>query len=191
MNPNSKCLCYFLATIGGGLLHGVCPGLCGKAGGLTDHTANWEGMHESSQPVFDTDALLKGNAKPSRQSVPGKSGKQRSLADDRVSETIPPPSSQKTSAKVASKSQPGDRSALERLKKKQDLGELRSCMVISLCWQTHITHLIACHQPVYKWTFSLMLHPPPDPSNKCSAFHLQSYYIEYILMSGELRYMCV
>ncbi|XP_077208781.1 myomesin-1 isoform X1 [Paroedura picta] len=109
------------AAIGGGLLHGVCPGLSGKAGGLTDHTANWEGMHESSQPVFDTDALLKCNAKSNRQTVPSKSGKQRSPTEAKVSETIPTPSSKKTSTKQASKSQPGDRSALEKLKKKQDI----------------------------------------------------------------------
>lgn len=115
------------------MLHGVCPGLSGKAGGLTDHSANWEGMHESSQPVFDTDALLKCNAKPNRQTVPSKSGKQRSPTDNKMSEPIPTPSSQKTSTKQASKSQHGDRSALERMKKKQDIGELQSCIVISAC----------------------------------------------------------
>ncbi|KAF7246154.1 Myomesin-1 [Varanus komodoensis] len=109
------------AAIGGGLLHGVCPGLSGKADGLTDHTTNWEGMHESSQPIFDTDALLKCNAKPNRQTWPSSSGKQRSPADNKVSETVPTPSAQKPTTKQASKSHPGNRSALETMKKKNDI----------------------------------------------------------------------
>ncbi|XP_053099304.1 myomesin-1 isoform X2 [Hemicordylus capensis] len=109
------------AAIGGGLLHGVCPGLSGKTDGLTDHTASWEGMHESSQPIFDTDALLKHSAKPNRQTVRTRSGKQRSPTDNKVSETASTPSSQKTTTKQASKSHPGDRSALERMKKKKDI----------------------------------------------------------------------
>ncbi|KAH0617803.1 hypothetical protein JD844_016400 [Phrynosoma platyrhinos] len=109
------------AAIGGGLLHGVCPGLSGKADGLTDHTINWEGMHESSQPVFDTDALLKCNAKPNRQTVPHSNGKQRSPTDNKMSETVPTSSSQKTTTKQASKSHPEDRSALEKMKKKKDI----------------------------------------------------------------------
>ncbi|XP_042299045.1 myomesin-1-like isoform X2 [Sceloporus undulatus] len=109
------------AAIGGGLLHGVCPGLSGKADGLTDHTTNWEGMHESSQPVFDTDALLKCSAKPNRQTVPHSNGKQRSSTDNKMSETVPTSSSQKATTKQASKSHPGDRSALEKTKKKKDI----------------------------------------------------------------------
>uniref|UniRef100_A0A803Y485 Myomesin 1 n=1 Tax=Meleagris gallopavo TaxID=9103 RepID=A0A803Y485_MELGA len=63
------------AAIGGGLLHGVCPELSGKADGLTDCTTSWEGMHESSQPIFDTDALLKCNAKFNRDPLPSSSDK--------------------------------------------------------------------------------------------------------------------
>lgn len=113
------------------MLHGVCPGLSGKADGLTDHTANWEGMHESSQPIFDTDALLKRNAKSNRQTVPNRSGKQRSPTDNKVSETVPTPSSQKATTKQASKSRPGDRSALEKMKQKKDIGEPWSYAVIA------------------------------------------------------------
>ncbi|XP_066478906.1 myomesin-1 isoform X1 [Tiliqua scincoides] len=109
------------AAIGGGLLHDVCPGLSGKADGLTDHPINWEGMHESSQPIFDTDALLKRSAKPNRQTVPTSSGKQRSPTENKVSETAPTPSSQKATTKQASKSRPGDSSALEKKKKKSDI----------------------------------------------------------------------
>lgn len=108
--------------IGGGLPHDICPGLSGKADGLTDHTVNWEGMHESSQPIFDTDALLKCSAKPNRQTVPTSSGKQRIPTENKVSETAPTSSSQKAITKQASKSHPGNSSALE--KKKNDIGEL-------------------------------------------------------------------
>lgn len=131
MDSNFKCLCCFLAILGGGLLHDVCPGLSGKADGLTDHTANWEGMHESSQPIFDTDALLKRNAKPNRQTVPDSSGKQRSPTDNKVSEKVPSPSPQKAATKQASKSRPEDRSALQRMKKKGDIGERWSYAVLS------------------------------------------------------------
>lgn len=124
MHSNSKCLYYLLATIGGGLLHDVCPGLSGKAGELTDYTANWEGMHESSQPVFDTDALLKCNDKSNRQTASNSSGKQRSPKDNKVSDTTPTPPSQKTKTKQTRKSRSGKRSALEKKKKKKDIGEL-------------------------------------------------------------------
>ncbi|XP_067323560.1 myomesin-1 isoform X1 [Anolis sagrei] len=105
------------AAIGGGLLHGVCPGLSGKADGLTDHTLNWEGMHESSQPVFDTDALLKRSAKPNRQTVPRSNAKQKSPPDNAMSETVPTSSSKKATTKQASKPHHGTRSAPEKMKK--------------------------------------------------------------------------
>lgn len=124
MNSNFKCLCYFLAIIGGGLLHGVCPGLSDKADGLTGRTVSWEGMHESSQPIFDTEALLNCNAKPNRQTMPSSSGKQKSPSDRKVSDTVPTPSSQKATTKHPRKSVPGDRSTLKKTQKKYNLGEL-------------------------------------------------------------------
>uniref|UniRef100_A0A8C9N5T2 Myomesin-1 n=1 Tax=Serinus canaria TaxID=9135 RepID=A0A8C9N5T2_SERCA len=69
------------AAIGGGLLLGVCPELSGKAAGLTDRTTSWEGMHVASQPIFDTDALLKCNAKFNRETLPSSCGKLGSTGD--------------------------------------------------------------------------------------------------------------
>ncbi|XP_026527663.1 myomesin-1 isoform X3 [Notechis scutatus] len=109
------------AAIGGGLLHGVCPGLSDKADGLTGRTVNWEGMHESSQPIFDTDALLNCNAKPNRQKMPSSSGKQRSPSVSKGSDPVPTPSSQKTTTKHPRKSVPGNRSTLEKIQKKNDI----------------------------------------------------------------------
>uniref|UniRef100_A0A8C8SKG0 Myomesin-1 n=1 Tax=Pelusios castaneus TaxID=367368 RepID=A0A8C8SKG0_9SAUR len=112
------------AAIGGGLLHGVCPELSGKAGGLTDYTTSWEGMHESSQPIFDTDALLKCNAKFNRRVLPSSSDKLGSTGVSEVREmvkNVPTPSSQKGAAKQASKVQPGDPLALEKMKAKKDI----------------------------------------------------------------------
>ncbi|KAM3839045.1 myomesin-1 isoform 1-T1 [Vipera latastei] len=109
------------AAIGGGLLHGVCPGLSDKADGLTGRTVNWEGMHESSQPIFDTEALLNCNAKPNRQTMPSSSGKQKSPSDRKVSDTVPTPSSQKATTKHPRKSVPGDRSTLKKTQKKYNL----------------------------------------------------------------------
>ncbi|NXJ16233.1 MYOM1 protein, partial [Odontophorus gujanensis] len=76
------------AAIGGGLLHGVCPELSGKADGLTDCTTSWEGMHESSQPIFDTDALLKCNAKFNRDPLPSSSDKLGSTGDNNLREMV-------------------------------------------------------------------------------------------------------
>ncbi|XP_034981820.2 myomesin-1 isoform X1 [Zootoca vivipara] len=135
------------AAIGGGLLHDVCPGLSGKADGLTDHTANWEGMHESSQPIFDTDALLKCNAKPNRQTVPDSSGKQRSPTDNKVSEKVPSPSSQKAANKQASKSHPEDRSALQRMKKKGDIAPPSPPYDITVLESVHDSMVLGWKQP--------------------------------------------
>uniref|UniRef100_A0A8C3C5L8 Myomesin-1 n=1 Tax=Cairina moschata TaxID=8855 RepID=A0A8C3C5L8_CAIMO len=94
------------AAIGGGLLHGVCPELSGKAGGLTDCTTSWEGMHESSQPIFDTDALLKCNAKFNRDPLPSSSDKLGSTGDNNMREMVKDAvtsAPQKVAAKQASK----------------------------------------------------------------------------------------
>ncbi|KAM9022411.1 myomesin-1 isoform 1-T1 [Ara ararauna] len=111
------------AAIGGGLLHGVCPELSGKAGGLTDCTTIWEGMHESSQPIFDTDALLKCNAKFNRDTLPSSSDKLSGTGDNNMREMVKdtvPSSLQKVALKQASKSQPGDLLTLEEVPKKKD-----------------------------------------------------------------------
>lgn len=108
------------------MLHGVCPELNGKAGGLTDYTTSWEGMHESSQPIFDTDALLKCNAKFNRHTLPSSSDKLGHTGVSKVSETVkdgPTPSPQKGASKQASNYQPGDSLALEKMKKTTDIGE--------------------------------------------------------------------
>lgn len=123
MYSNSKCLCCFLAIIGGGLLHGVCPELSGKAGELTDRTASWEGMHESSQPIFDTDALLKCNAKFNRDTLFSSSGRLGSTGDNKTREMVKEPITsalQKVAAKQASKSRSGH---LEKVSQKTDIGE--------------------------------------------------------------------
>lgn len=112
--------------IGGGLLHGVCPELSGKAGGLTDCTTSWEGMHESSQPIFDTDALLKCNAKFNRDPIPSSSDKLGSTGDNNMREMVKDAvtsAPQKVAAKQASKSRPGDPLTLEKVTKKKDVGE--------------------------------------------------------------------
>ncbi|XP_075272513.1 myomesin-1 isoform X2 [Opisthocomus hoazin] len=112
------------AAIGGGLLHGVCPELSGKAGGLTDRTASWEGMHESSQPIFDTDALLKCNAKFNRDTLPSSSDKLGSTGDSNTREMVKDATTstpQKVAAKQASKSRPGDLLTLEKVTKKKDI----------------------------------------------------------------------
>ncbi|PKU46181.1 hypothetical protein llap_3491 [Limosa lapponica baueri] len=112
------------AAIGGGLLHGVCPELSGKAGGLTDRTTSWEGMHESSQPVFDTDALLKCNAKFDRDTLPSSSDKLGSTGDNNMREMVKDSvtcAPQKAAAKQASKSRPGDLLMLEKVTKKKDV----------------------------------------------------------------------
>uniref|UniRef100_A0A8C0B910 Myomesin-1 n=1 Tax=Buteo japonicus TaxID=224669 RepID=A0A8C0B910_9AVES len=111
------------AAIGGALLHGVCPELSGKAGGLTDCTTSWEGMHESSQPIFDTDALLKCNAKFNRDMLLGSSDKLGSTGDNNMRETVKDAvtsAPQKVAAKQASKSQPGYLLTLEKVTKKKD-----------------------------------------------------------------------
>ncbi|KAK1214675.1 MYOM1 protein, partial [Pygoscelis papua] len=111
------------AAIGGGLLHGVCPELSGKAGGLTDRTTSWEGMHESSQPIFDTDALLKCNAKFNRDTLPSSSDKLGTAGDNNMREMVKDAvtsAPQKVAAKQASKSQPGDLLTLEKVTKKKD-----------------------------------------------------------------------
>uniref|UniRef100_A0A8C3C9F3 Myomesin-1 n=1 Tax=Cairina moschata TaxID=8855 RepID=A0A8C3C9F3_CAIMO len=112
------------AAIGGGLLHGVCPELSGKAGGLTDCTTSWEGMHESSQPIFDTDALLKCNAKFNRDPLPSSSDKLGSTGDNNMREMVKDAvtsAPQKVAAKQASKSRPGDPLTLEKVTKKKDV----------------------------------------------------------------------
>ncbi|KAM6210237.1 myomesin-1 isoform 1-T1 [Sarcoramphus papa] len=112
------------AAIGGGLLHGVCPQLSGKAGGLTDRTTSWgEGMHESSQPIFDIDALLKCNAKFNRDTLPSSSDKLGSTGDNNIREMVKDAvtsAPQKVAAKQASKSRPGDLLTLEKVTKKKD-----------------------------------------------------------------------
>lgn len=126
MYSNSKCLHCFLAIIGGGLLHGVCPELSGKAAGLTDRTTSWEGMHESSQPIFDTDALLKCNAKFNRDTLPSSSDKLGTTGDNNMREMVKDvvtSAPQKVAAKQASKSRPGDLLTLEKVTKKKDTGE--------------------------------------------------------------------
>lgn len=126
MCSKSKCLCCFLAIIGGGLLHGVCPELSGKAAGLTDHTTSWEGMHEASQPIFDTDALLKCNAKFNRETLPSSCGKLGSTGDSNtrgVVQDAVTSAPQKVAAKQASKSRPGDLLTVEKVTKKKDTGE--------------------------------------------------------------------
>ncbi|OXB60747.1 hypothetical protein ASZ78_015576 [Callipepla squamata] len=112
------------AAIGGGLLHGVCPELSGKADGLTDCTTSWEGMHESSQPIFDTDALLKCNAKFSRDPLPSSSDKLGSTGDDNLREMVKDAitsAPQKVVAKQASKSQAQDPLTMEKVKKKKNI----------------------------------------------------------------------
>uniref|UniRef100_A0A8C3LWF0 Myomesin 1 n=1 Tax=Chrysolophus pictus TaxID=9089 RepID=A0A8C3LWF0_CHRPC len=112
------------AAIGGGLLHGVCPELSGKADGLTDCTTNWEDMHESSQPIFDTDALLKCNAKFNRDPLPSSSDKLGSTGDNNLKEMVKDAitsAPQKVVAKQASKSRPGDPLTMEKVKKKKDI----------------------------------------------------------------------
>lgn len=126
MYSNLKCLCCFLAIIGGGLLHGVCPELSGKAGGLTDRTTSWEGMHESSQPVFDTDALLNCNAKFNRDTAPSSFDKLGSTGDNNTREMVKDAvtsAPQKVAAKQTRKSRPGDLLTLEKVTKKKDRGE--------------------------------------------------------------------
>lgn len=123
MCSKSKCLCCFLAIIGGGLPHGVCPELSGKAAGLTDRTTSWEGMHEASQPIFDTDALLKCNAKFNRETLPSSCGKLESKGDSNTREMVKDLAPQKVAAKQASKSRPGDLLTVEKVTKKKDTGE--------------------------------------------------------------------
>ncbi|NXW43152.1 MYOM1 protein, partial [Nyctiprogne leucopyga] len=109
------------AAIGGELLHGVCPELSGKAGELTDRTASWEGMHESSQPIFDTDALLKCNAKFNRDTLSSSSDRLGSTGDNKTREMVKEPITsalQKVAAKQASKSRSGH---LEKVSEKKDI----------------------------------------------------------------------
>lgn len=108
------------------MLHGVCPELSGNAGGLTDRTTSWEGMHESSQPIFDTEALLKCNAKFNRDTIPSSSDKLGSTGDNNMREMVKDTvasAPQKVAAKQASKSQPGDLLTLQKVTKKKDIGE--------------------------------------------------------------------
>lgn len=126
MCSKSKCLCCFLAIIGGGLLHGVCPELSGKAAGLTDRTTSWEGMHESSQPIFDTDALLNCNAKFNRETLPSSCGKLGSTGDSNTREMVKDAvtsAPQKVADKQASKSRPKDLLTVEKVTKNKDTGE--------------------------------------------------------------------
>ncbi|XP_014794001.1 PREDICTED: myomesin-1 isoform X2 [Calidris pugnax] len=114
------------AAIGGGLLHGVCPELSGKAGGLTDRTTSWEGMHESSQPIFDTDALLKCNAKFDRDALPSSSDKLGSTGDNNTREMVKDgvtSAPQKVAAKQATApSPPYDIMVLESVRDSMALG---------------------------------------------------------------------
>ncbi|XP_025978620.2 myomesin-1 isoform X2 [Dromaius novaehollandiae] len=114
------------AAIGGGLLHGVCPELSGKAGGLTDRTTSWEGMHESSQPIFDTDALLKCNAKFNRDTLPSSSDKLGNTGDNYMREMVKDATTsapQKVAAKQATApSPPYDITVLESVRDSMVLG---------------------------------------------------------------------
>lgn len=83
-------------------------------------------MHESSQPVFDTDALLKCDAKFNRHMLLGSSDKLGSTGDNNMREMVKDAvtsAPQKVAAKQASKSQPGDLLTLEKVTKKKDRGE--------------------------------------------------------------------
>lgn len=83
-------------------------------------------MHESSQPIFDTDALLKCNAKFNRDLLPSSSDKLESTGDNNLREMVKDAitsAPQKVVAKQASKSRPGDPLAMEKVKKKKDIGE--------------------------------------------------------------------
>ncbi|XP_039379262.1 myomesin-1 isoform X2 [Mauremys reevesii] len=138
------------AAIGGGLLHGVCPELSGKAGGLTDYTASWEGMHESSQPIFDTDALLKCNAKFNRHVLPSSSDKLGRTGFSEVREmvkNVPTPSPQKGAAKQASKTQPGDPLALEKMKEKKDIAAPSPPYDITVLESVHDSIVLGWKQP--------------------------------------------
>ncbi|XP_037748723.1 myomesin-1 isoform X1 [Chelonia mydas] len=138
------------AAIGGGLLHGVCPELSGKAGGLTDYTTSWEGMHESFQPIFDTDALLKCNAKFNRHVLPSSSDKLGSTGVSEVRETVknvPTPSPQKGAAKQASKTQPGDPLALEKMKEKEDIAAPSPPYDITVLESVHDSMVLGWKQP--------------------------------------------
>lgn len=108
------------------MLHGVCPELSGKAAGLTDRTTSWEGMHESSQPIFDTDALLNCNAKFNRETLPSSCGKLGSTGDSNTREMVKDAvtsAPQKVADKQASKSRPKDLLTVEKVTKNKDTGE--------------------------------------------------------------------
>ncbi|XP_071593352.1 myomesin-1 isoform X2 [Heliangelus exortis] len=138
------------AAIGGGLLHGVCPELSGKAGGLTDCTTSWEGMHEPFQPVFDTDALLKCNAKFNRDTLPSSSDKLGSTGDSNVREMVKDTitsAPQKAAAKQARKSQPGDPLTLEKVTKKKDIAAPSPPYDITVLESVHDSMVLGWKQP--------------------------------------------
>ncbi|NXI48364.1 MYOM1 protein, partial [Galbula dea] len=107
------------AAIGGGLLPGVCPALSGKAGALTACTASWEGMHEASQPLHGTAALLRCDAKGNRDTLPSSSDKLGNTGSRGIGETAKDAvtsATQNAAAKQASKSGPCD----QKVTKKKD-----------------------------------------------------------------------
>ncbi|NXN96316.1 MYOM1 protein, partial [Rhinopomastus cyanomelas] len=102
------------AAIGGGLSRGACPGLSGKAAGLTARTAGKEVTHEPSQPVFDTGALLNFCAELGRDSLPSSPDKLGSAGEQNLAVKATLTSAQpNVAAKQASKS------GLEKVTKKK------------------------------------------------------------------------
>ncbi|NXG51424.1 MYOM1 protein, partial [Psilopogon haemacephalus] len=63
------------AAIGGGSLHAAYPAPSPPAAGLTACGAGGGGIHQASQPVFDTRALLQPAAKPGREVSAGSCGR--------------------------------------------------------------------------------------------------------------------
>ncbi|NWV01320.1 MYOM1 protein, partial [Upupa epops] len=97
------------AAIGGGLPHGACPELGGKAAGLTARAGGGEVTHEPSQPVFDVGALLNRCAKPASPDRLGGAGAQSLAAKDSLASA-----QQNVAAEQASKS------GLETVPEKED-----------------------------------------------------------------------
>lgn len=121
----------------------VWPELSGAPAGLTDSRG---GMHETSQPAFQKDALL--GSKLSKPSLPSSSHKLGQTGLSKVSETVQEelaPSPQKAALKGKSKS--------DALKKKKDRGESSKSEIVPSVSISIVTSHCPDHTPPSVFTF--------------------------------------
>ncbi|NXF98560.1 MYOM1 protein, partial [Eubucco bourcierii] len=138
------------AAIGGGSLHAVCPVPSPLAAGLTACGASGGGIHEASQPVFDTGALLEPAAKPGREVPPRNCGKVGSAAGSSTGaapQDMATPAPHGTAAKQANRSHPGGVLALEKGTRKEGTAAPSAPYDIVVLESVHDSMVLGWKQP--------------------------------------------